>query len=100
MAETKVVPENKGRTQLGMIVVPLLAIAFVFLISQDSVLGAQKKAEQPGEECLACHGDKSMTTTRAGKTVSLHVDGKKFATSVNASFGCTGCHTDHAELAF
>ena len=35
-----------------------------------------------------------MTTTRAGKTVSLYVDGKKFATSVHGSFGCTGCHAD------
>jgi len=31
---------------------------------------------------------------RAGKTVSLYVDGKKFATSVHGSFGCTGCHAD------
>jgi uncharacterized protein with PIN domain len=35
-----------------------------------------------------------MSTTRAGKTVSLYVDGKKFATSVHGSFGCTGCHAD------
>ena len=47
-----------------------------------------RAADQPGAECLACHGDKTMSTTRAGKTVSLYVDGKKFATSVHGSFGC------------
>lgn len=51
-------------------------------------------ADQPGSECLACHGDKSTITTRGGKTVSLFVDQKKFGGSVHASFGCTGCHAD------
>ena len=49
---------------------------------------------QPGEECLACHGEKSLTTTRGGKTVSLFVDAKKFSASVHGSLGCTGCHAD------
>ncbi|HKM82391.1 MAG TPA: hypothetical protein VJY15_15690 [Candidatus Acidoferrum sp.] len=35
-----------------------------------------------------------MSTTRGGKTVSRYVDGKKFATSVHGSLGCTGCHAD------
>ena len=94
MAETKVVPNKKRRTKLGMIIVPLFAIVFTFLFSQGSVQGAQKKVEQPGAECLACHGDKAMTTTRGGRTVSLYVDGKKFATSVHGSLGCTGCHAE------
>jgi uncharacterized protein with PIN domain len=49
---------------------------------------------QPGEECLACHGEKSLTTTRGNRTVSLFVDAKKFAGSVHGSLGCTGCHAD------
>ncbi len=53
-----------------------------------------RAADQPGAECLACHADKSTTTTRGGKTVSLFVDPKRFAASVHASFGCTGCHAD------
>jgi len=59
-------------------------------------LRAAPAPDQPGEECLACHGDKGMSTTRAGKSVSLYVDAKKFAASVHASFGCTGCHADLA----
>ncbi|MFZ0796632.1 MAG: cytochrome c3 family protein, partial [Terriglobales bacterium] len=85
MAQTRVV-RRKWRTGLGTVVAMLLATVF----SERPV----RAADQPGAECLACHGDKSMSTTRAGKTVSLFVDGKRFATSVHASFGCTGCHAD------
>ena len=46
------------------------------------------------DDCLACHGDKSMTTKRAGRTVSLFVDGKKFASSVHSPLSCTSCHAD------
>ncbi len=89
MAETR----NTGRKKWRARVVPLLAIVFSLCFLQYSA-GAAPKADQPGAECLACHGDKSTTTTRAGKTISLYVDGKKFAASVHASFGCTGCHAD------
>src|SRR5271157_1455362 len=89
MAETKVV-QSTWRAGLGVVVATLLATVFSLLFSERPV----RAADQPGAECLACHGDKTMSTTRAGKTVSLYVDGKKFATSVHASFGCTGCHAD------
>ncbi|MGD0790716.1 MAG: hypothetical protein ABR920_02995 [Terriglobales bacterium] len=89
MAETKVV-RRKRCAGLRIIVATLLATVFTLLFSERPT----RAAEPPGAECLACHGDKSMSTTRAGKTVSLYVDGKKFAVSVHGSFGCTGCHAD------
>src|SRR5208282_5624827 len=89
MAETIVV-RRKWCAGLRIIVATLLATVFSFLFSEYRA----RAADQPGAECLACHGEKSMSTTRAGKTVSLYVDGKKFATSVHGSFGCTGCHAD------
>jgi len=46
--------------------------------------------------CLACHGERSFTTVRKGRTVSLFVDGKKFSASVHAGVGCTSCHADLA----
>ncbi len=46
------------------------------------------------DDCLACHGDKSMTTKRGGRTVSLYIDQKKFAVSVHGPLQCTNCHTD------
>src|SRR5271166_144983 len=93
MAETKIA---RRKWRLGVAVAMILAVIFFLRFAERPVRAADKKAEQPGAECLACHGDKSMSTTRAGKTVSLYVDGKKFATSVHAGFGCTGCHADLA----
>jgi uncharacterized protein with PIN domain len=81
--------KGKGCAARGAILA-LLAIAFSLLLLERSACAA----DQPGAECLACHGEKSLTTTRARKTVSLFVDGKKFAASVHGSFGCTGCHAD------
>lgn len=88
MDETKVVRWNSNAGQ-GITLASILALILFLLICQPT-----RAADQPGAECLACHGEKTFTTTRAGKTVSLYVDGKKFATSVHASFGCTGCHAD------
>jgi uncharacterized protein with PIN domain len=90
MAETKIMRRKKWCAGLRIVVAALVATALSLLFSHRPA----RAADQPGAECLACHGDKSMSTTRAGKTVSLYVDGKKFATSVHASFGCTGCHAD------
>ncbi|MFY9905147.1 MAG: cytochrome c3 family protein [Terriglobales bacterium] len=87
MTHTKI---TRSKWRLGMVAAMLLSIIFVFRLSERPV----RAADAPGAECLACHGDKGMTTTRAGKPVSLFVDGKKFVTSVHASFGCTGCHAD------
>jgi len=89
MVETKVA-RSKWRAGLGVVVAALLATVFSLLLSERPA----RAADQPGAECLACHGDKTMTTTRAGKTVSLFVDGKKFAASIHGSLGCTGCHAD------
>ena len=93
MAETRVM-RSKWRAGLGITVATLLATVFSLLFSECPGRAARSETEQPGAPCLACHGEKSMSTTRDGKTVSLYVDGKKFATSVHASFGCTGCHAD------
>jgi uncharacterized protein with PIN domain len=93
MAETKVA-RRKWCAGPGIIVATLLATVFAVLSSEGPGSAARPGTEQPGAECLACHGDKDLSTTRAGKTVSLYVDGKKFANSVHGSFGCTGCHAD------
>ncbi|MGO8986108.1 MAG: cytochrome c3 family protein [Terriglobales bacterium] len=87
MAETKIA---RRKWRLGVAFAAILITLFTLRISERPV----RAADPPGAECLACHGDKTFNTTRAGKTVSLYVDGKKFATSIHASFGCTGCHAD------
>jgi hypothetical protein len=50
--------------------------------------------DNPNDTCLACHGDKTMTTKRGTKTVSLFVDAKRFTPSVHGSLSCTNCHAD------
>lgn len=44
--------------------------------------------------CLDCHGDKTLTTTRNGKEVSLYINGKSFSGSIHEEVSCTGCHSD------
>jgi len=55
---------------------------------------AEDAAKITNDDCLACHGDKTMTTKRGTRTVSLYVDQKKFGGSVHSSLQCTSCHAD------
>src|SRR5450830_1076282 len=93
MAETKVA-RRTWCAGLRIVVATLLATGFSLPLSESPARAARRGTDPPGAECLACHDEKSMSTTRAGKTVSLYVDGKKFAASIHGSFGCTGCHAD------
>lgn len=70
----------------GRIVAVLAAAALLFWASQSSALTSK--------DCLGCHSDETMTTDRAGKEISLYVDGAKFAESVHGKKGCTFCHED------
>jgi cytochrome b subunit of formate dehydrogenase len=51
-------------------------------------------------DCLACHGDQSLTTDVNGKTVSLFVDAGKLKHTIHGRlFACVDCHTDVKSLA-
>src|SRR6185503_216874 len=56
----------------------------ILLLCGSSSLSAQS-------ECLACHGDASMTDTNGH---SIAVDGKVFGDSVHGSLKCNDCHTN------
>jgi cytochrome b subunit of formate dehydrogenase len=58
------------------------------------VAPAKTAPKMSSEDCLACHGDSSLTKDENGKQVSLHVDDAKFKASIHGAFGCTDCHTD------
>lgn len=61
------------------------------------LMGAVSPAAQKptNEDCLACHGDSSLTKDVNGQTVSLQVDSGKFKNSVHGGmFSCVDCHTD------
>ncbi|MBI5463439.1 MAG: cytochrome b/b6 domain-containing protein, partial [Ignavibacteriales bacterium] len=54
----------------------------------SGVLHAQSKAD-----CLQCHSDKSLTTERNGKTISLFADEGKLNSSPHAKLVCVACHS-------
>ena len=71
------------------------ATALTLLIAARTICAAATPAQSPStDDCLACHSDKTLTTKRGARTVSLFVDGKKFSSSVHGSLGCTACHAD------
>ncbi|MGO9088841.1 MAG: hypothetical protein ACLQBK_26860 [Candidatus Sulfotelmatobacter sp.] len=72
-----------------------LANALTLLLAAGIIHAAAPIPQGPStDDCLACHSDKTLTTKRGGRTVSLFVDGKKFSSSVHGSLSCTSCHAD------
>ena len=59
--------------------------------------GAPARAQE-NEDCLACHGDRDLTTERDGRTVSLYVSERRFGGSVHEPLTCAGCHMDTAGM--
>lgn len=53
------------------------------------------RAQMASADCLACHDNPELTKDAGGgRTVSVHVDPKKFAGSVHGPLDCTNCHAD------
>lgn len=67
-----------------------------------TVLLASAQGATPAPEvetCLACHRDPSLATqTMDGRSLSLHVDGETFGTSVHGRLSCADCHTGMTEV--
>jgi len=81
-------------------------VAFV-VVAMLTVLSAATQAQhtRPQEklkdsECLACHGDRTLTSDEGGRQVSLYVDGDRLKHSFHSRlFNCVDCHTDVKSLA-
>jgi len=70
-------------------------IALTLLLTAGILRAAATAPQGPTtDDCLACHSDKTLTTKRGNRTVSLFVDGKRFSSSVHGSLACTSCHAD------
>ena len=74
----------------------VFTVMITALLCTASIAAPRPASEQKvsNEDCLMCHGEKSMTTKRGARTVSLFVDQKKFGGSVHGSLSCTNCHAD------
>ena len=61
-----------------------------------SAFAVHKSAPKPtNEECLACHGDSTMTADVNGKPESLYVNPETFKNSIHGGmFTCVDCHAD------
>ncbi|HEY5490078.1 MAG TPA: cytochrome c3 family protein [Gemmatimonadaceae bacterium] len=69
--------------------------AIIFVVASSLVLGSPRSAvAQANDDCFSCHSEKGLTKKRAGKTVSLFVDQKKFEATVHGKQFCVGCHAD------
>ena len=72
-------------------------VAFLVVLGALNAHAAQKLKD---EDCLACHGDATLSQDVNGKPVSLFVDQNKFKHSVHgAMFHCVDCHKDVKSLA-
>lgn len=74
------------------------AVATIALLMLTAVLGsaANKPAPKPAnDECMACHGDSTLSKEVNGKPLSLYVNPDAFQKSIHGSmFACVDCHTD------
>ncbi len=85
---------QSGMSRWGRVSASLAVLALIFIGSQAWAAG--KTAAKPTvADCLACHGDNSLSKEVNGKPVSLYVDEQKFKNSIHGSmFACTDCHKD------
>jgi cytochrome b subunit of formate dehydrogenase len=72
--------------------------ALAWLLASGPTAAAQKHAPAPkptNDECLACHGDATLTKEVNGKPFSLYVNPDTYKNSIHGGmFACVDCHTD------
>ena len=77
----------------------LWLLAFMLAAGTAAAYGADRSAKTPpkptNEDCLACHGEPSLSKEVNGKPFSLYVNPEAFKNSIHGSmFTCVDCHSD------
>jgi len=81
--------------------IPFLTLLPLFIValslfpasSRGAARAAAGDAAVPtNDDCLGCHSDATLTMTRRGATVSLHVDPAVLKVSPHADLACVDCH--------
>ena len=72
-----------------------LSPGLLVLLAAAAFLTTPAQAQE-STDCLACHTERSLTGTRAGKTISVFVNEKTLAGSVHGPLPCVACHADVA----
>jgi len=70
---------------------------FLSLLAATLAGGAAPAWAQADEDCLVCHEDRTITGTRAGKTISVFVNQKLLRGSAHGEVPCVACHADLAD---
>jgi len=75
------------------LVKPRLAAPWIVAAALTLAPGRSALAQQ-NADCLGCHGEKDFTGERHGRSVSLYVPEKTFASSIHGGLQCVNCHAD------
>ena len=88
--------QNDSRTKRFPVIWRLQFGLLGLLLVASAASAVPKPAPKPtNEDCLACHGDSTMTTEVNGKPLSLYVNPETFKNSIHgAMFAGVDCHTD------
>jgi cytochrome b subunit of formate dehydrogenase len=74
---------------------PGVALTLLLGVSNLCAVGGKQPPKPTADDCLACHGDSSLTHDVNGKPVSLYVNPQTFKDSIHGgTFTCVDCHTD------
>ncbi len=85
---------RKGLTgNLSSFVLPILFVLILFLPPRMAPAAPPALSDE-AQTCQTCHASPGTKTFGDKTTVSVQVDGGKFAASVHGSLGCTICHAD------
>lgn len=76
------------RTRFWQAKVLLLSIVIILSFLSSKVYALSDA------DCMDCHSDKDLTTTKDGRTVSLFINIALFKKSKHADNGCISCHED------
>jgi len=72
---------------------------FVFFLSPAITVADEVAVAPENDECLACHGDDSLTMTLdSGEEASLFMKKEVLAASVHKALRCTDCHASQKEV--
>jgi cytochrome b subunit of formate dehydrogenase len=77
---------------IGSWILERIVLKHVVILVLAGLLFPPLVRAQSDEDCLMCHSDASLSMTKKGRTISLFVDGKGFASSAHGALGCAGCH--------
>ena len=67
-------------------------LQYILISCLFGFLSVSTLQSQTADECLACHGERTLTMQKKGKTISIFVDGASFKQSAHAGLECISCH--------